>query len=215
MKALGCVRAFGASIDSACLVGACRTCEVVVASGRVRCNGRVFAAGETVPACAAHPLPDNPVVLRPSKGLSRAQWFIAAVLIGLVFMGMWNVPPGLGFSSMGSMNTGTAASANHATVLLRARCDSNWVTMPKQPWACTITIGQRWATPRWITKLVNPATNAPTTGILSLDSRNCVLQPNTEALGVHQCVNCHGEHAGKRVAKVEMNFVSIATRPWK
>ena len=204
---LQALRRSGTTIDAACLVGACRTCEVVVASGRVVCNGRVFEAGELVPACAARPLPDNPVVLRPSKGLSRAQWFIAAVLIGLVFMGMWNVPPGLGFSSMGSMNTGHSSLSceschRPAEGTLRQQLGHNAKTalgVHDHDWAAV--------------------------GYAEVDNQacqSCHERPNDrhpvsrfkelrfaaqrEVLGVHQCVNCHGEHAGKRVAKVEMDF---------
>lgn len=204
---LSALQRSGAQVDGACLVGACKTCEVRIASGQVACNGRVYSAGERVTSCVAHPVSGDPVALGPTAGLSRAQWFIAAVLIGLVFMGMWNVPPGLGFSSLGSMNTGHSSLSceschQPAEGTLRQQLAHNAKTalgLHEHDWAA---VGNGEVSNEACQSCHDrPNDRHPVSRFKELR-----FAAQREALGVHECVNCHGEHAGMRVAKVEINY---------
>lgn len=197
----------GVAVDSACLVGACKACEVRLKSGKVECNGAIFEAGSTVTACTAHPVSQSPVVLQPKRGLNRAQWFVAAVVAGLVFMGMWNVPPGLGMSSMGSMNTGHSSlkcESCHAPAegTLRQQLSHNARTalgLHSHDW---VPVGNAHVTNEACLACHDrPNDRHPVSRFQELR-----FAAQREAIGVHACVNCHGEHTGMRVGKIGMDY---------
>jgi len=197
----------GVNIDAACLVGACKTCKVKLEAGQMECNGMIKQSGEEVLACCVHSNGGAAAMVAPVKGLSRPQWFVAAVLAGLVFLGMWNVPPGLGMSSKGSMNTGHSSldcESCHrpASGTLRQQLGHNART----------AIGAHEHD--WVAVGYAPVTNEA--------CQSCHDRPNDrhpvsrfeelrfaaqrETLGPHRCINCHGEHTGKRIGKVEMDY---------
>ena len=199
----------GVNIDAACLVGACKTCKVKLDAGQMECNGEVMQSGQEVLACCVRSNGGATAMVSPVKGLSRPQWFVAAVLAGLVFLGMWNVPPGLGMSSKGSMNTGHSnldceSCHRPASGTLRQQLGHNART----------AIGAHEHD--WVAVGYAPVTNE--------SCQSCHDRPNDrhpvsrfeelrfasqrETLGPHRCVNCHGEHTGKRIGKVGMDYCS-------
>lgn len=197
----------GVAVDSACLVGACKACEVRVKSGQVECNGALHSGGSTVTACTAHPASQSEVVFQPKRGLNRAQWFVAAVIVGLVFMGIWNVPPGLGMSSLGTMNTG------HSSLKCES-CHAPAEGTMRQQLSHNARTALGLHSHDWV-----PVGNAHVTNEACLA---CHDRPNDrhpvsrfqelrfasqrESIGVHACVNCHGEHTGMRVGKIGMDY---------
>lgn len=197
----------GIGVDSACLVGACKACEVRLKSGMVECNGAIYEAGDTVTACTAHPASQSQVVFQPKRGLNRAQWFVAAVAVGLIFMGIWNVPPGLGMSSMGSMNTGHSSldcESCHAPAegTLRQQLSHNARTalgIHSHDW---VPVGNAHVTNEaCIACHDRPNDRHPVSRFQELR-----FASQRESIGVHACVNCHGEHTGMRVGKIGMDY---------
>ena len=197
----------GVAVDSACLVGACKACEVRLKSGQVECSGTIHQAGSTVTACTAHPTSEAPVVFRPKRGLNRAQWFVAAVIAGLVFMGMWNVPPGLGLSSMGTMNTGHSSldcESCHAPAegTLRQQLSHNARTALGLHGHDWVPVGNAHVgNEACLACHDRPNDRHPVSRFQELR-----FASQREAIGVHACVNCHGEHTGMRVGKIGMDY---------
>lgn len=129
---LTALRSQGVRLDAACLVGACGTCEARVLEGRVQCNGKVQRAGDRVTTCTTTAMEGEQALLGPANRLNRSQWYAAALVIGVVFFCFWNVSPGTGLSSKGSMNTGHSnLNASPAIRRRPVRCANNWLTMPE------------------------------------------------------------------------------------
>jgi ferredoxin-NADP reductase len=197
----------GVQLDAACLVGACRTCEARVLDGRVRCNGQVQSEGDCVTTCTTTAMEGEQAELGPATRLNRSQWYVAAVIIGAVFFGLWNVPPGLGMSSKGSMNTG------HSNL----KCESCHKEAPgslRQQLAHNARTAVALHDHDWVAVGYAEVDNAA--------CQSCHERPNDrhpvsrfeelrfaaqrEAIGVHNCVSCHGEHTGARVGIIEMDY---------
>lgn len=204
---LNALQSCGIRLDAACLVGACGTCEARVLHGRVQCNGQVQRAGDCVTTCTTAAMAGEQAVLGPATLLNRSQWYVAAVIIGVVFFGLWNVPPGLGMSSKGSMNTG------HSNL----KCESCHKEAPgslRQQLAHNARTAVALHEHEWVAIGYEEVDNAA--------CQSCHDRPNDRhpvtrfeelrfasqraAIGVHQCVNCHGEHTGTRVGVIEMDY---------
>ena len=197
----------GIQLDAACLVGACGTCEARVLHGRVQCKGQVQCAGARVTTCTTMAMDGEQAVLGPATRLNRSQWYVVAAIIGAVFFGLWNVPPGLGMSSKGSMNTG------HSNL----KCESCHKEAPgslRQQLAHNARTAVALHAHDWVAIGYAEVDNAA--------CQSCHERPNDrhpvarfeelrfaaqrEAIGVHRCVNCHGEHTGARVGVIEMDY---------
>lgn len=197
----------GVGIDSACLVGACKTCKVYLEAGQLDCGGRTAKAGESFLACTARSMNGVPAMVAPVHGLSRPQWFVAAMLAGVAFLALWQVPPGEGLTSQGKMNTG------HSNLDCQS-CHLPAEGNLRQQLGHNAKTALGWHDHDWKPVGYDPVSNAACQG--------CHERPNDrhpvsrfeelrfaaqrEALGPHLCVNCHGEHTGKRVGLVNMEF---------
>ena len=197
----------GIRMDAACLVGACGTCEARVLSGRVHCNGRVHLTGERVTTCTTAAMEGEQAVLGPVTRLNRSQWYVAAVVIGAIFFGLWNVPPGLGMSSKGSMNTGHSnlkceSCHKEAPGTLRQQLTHNArtaVSLHEHDW---VAVGYAEVNNEACQACHDrPNDRHPVTRFEELR-----FAAQREAIGVHRCVNCHGEHSGARVGIIEMDY---------
>jgi ferredoxin-NADP reductase len=197
----------GIRLDAACLVGACGTCEARVLEGRVQCNGKVQRAGDRVTTCTTTAMKGEQALLGPENRLNRSQWYAVAVIIGAVFFGIWNVSPGTGLSSKGSMNSG------HSNL----KCESCHKKAPgslRQQLAHNARTAVALHEHDWVAVGYSEVDNAA--------CQSCHERPNDrhpvtrfeelrfaaqrEAIGVHRCVNCHGEHTGARVGVIEMDY---------
>ncbi len=204
---LTALRSQGVRLDAACLVGACGTCEARVLEGRVQCNGKVQRAGDRVTTCTTTAMEGEQALLGPANRLNRSQWYAAALVIGVVFFCFWNVSPGTGLSSKGSMNTG------HSNL----KCESCHKKAPgslRQQLAHNARTAVALHKHDWVAVGYAEVDNAA--------CQSCHERPNDrhpvsrfeelryaaqrEAIGVHRCVNCHGEHTGARVGVIEMDY---------
>ena len=192
--------------DHACGVGACGTCRVALQSGAVDCAGRRHEAGEEVLSCIAHPLTPN-VTLKPARGWRRPEAVAAALVLAVLSIGLWAVPPGMGFRAQGPLNTGHQSLAcgdchRDAPGTVRQQLSHNARGL----------LGLHDAP--WVDVLYGPVDNA---ACLECHDRPNDRHPTSRfeelrfaeqraTLGPHECNNCHGEHHGERVAAVEPGF---------
>ena len=170
-------------MNAACLVGACGTCEARVLEGRVQCNGKVQRAGDRVTTCTTTAIEGEQTVLGPANRLNRSQWYVTALIIGAVFFGLWNVPPGLGMSSKGSMNTGHSnLKCESCHKEAPVRCANNWLTMLEPLLPYTSTIGWQLVMRKWTMRPANRATNVRTIAIRFRVLKSCGLPHNERPL---------------------------------
>ena len=197
----------GVHIDSACLVGACKTCTVKLVSGKAKCGSKTVVTGELLTACNSYLIGGRPIIIAPSNRLDRRDWFVVSALIGALCLGLWNVPPGEGLSSKGTMNTGhrdlECGSCHrpaegsirqqlvHNVRKVAGLHEHDWkaVGYDKVENAACIACHDR------------PNDRHPVSRFEELR-----FASQREIFGPHECVNCHGEHLGERVGRVEMDF---------
>ena len=116
----------GLALPHACEVGVCGACRAKVESGTVLCGQSLRGPGEEVLTCISQAAGDAPPVLRPPRG-ARAEVVNVALILAAVFIGLWAIPPALGFRSKGPMNTShESLNAKPAIRPAPARCASNW-----------------------------------------------------------------------------------------
>lgn len=196
----------GLDIPHACGAGACGSCRVRIAEGEVYCGSEKKGAGDTTLACISRPTGQGPIVLRPVKSLTRMETVAAALLVGLLSAGLWNVPPGPGLKAKGTMNTGhenLECNACHkpAEGTTRQQLGHN---------AQVLMTGVGDWTPVGFDEVDN---NACLTCHDRPNDRHPVSRFNEprfakqrQTLAPHQCNSCHGEHNGGRVMGVEPQF---------
>lgn len=203
---LGSAEAAGWTWDHACGVGACGTCRMRLEDGAVDCGGRRIEAGAEVLTCVARPVTDR-IAVRPAKGWRRPEAVAAALVLAVLTMGIWAVPPGMGFRAMGPLNTGhetlgcgdchkPAAGSVRQQLSHNARAivgfhDEPWVDVGYAPVdnAACLACHDR------------PNDRHPTSRFEELR-----FAEQRAVLGPHQCNNCHGEHHGERIAAVGNGF---------
>lgn len=192
--------------DHACGVGACGTCRMVLKAGAVECGGRRVEAGGEVLTCLARPVSDRVEVGAP-RGWRRPEAVAAALVLAVLTMGLWAVPPGMGFRAMGPLNTGHESLAcgdchRPAEGTVRQQLGHN----------ARAALGLKDAP--WVPVGYGPVDNA---ACLACHDRPNDRHPTERfkelrfaeqraVLGPHACNNCHGEHHGERVAAVEPGF---------
>ncbi|MFZ8836466.1 MAG: 2Fe-2S iron-sulfur cluster-binding protein [Flavobacteriales bacterium] len=199
----------GVSVDSACMVGVCGSCKMKLSAGRLICNSDVVGAGTDVTLCTAYVAENQLAIVQANAGINRTELLVAALILGLVFIGLLNVPPGLGLSSHGPMNVG------HENL----SCQSCHVEAPgsmRQQLGHNFRKILSMHDEDWVAMGYAEVGNA--------QCQSCHQRPNDRhpvsrfeelrfasqraSLGPHRCVNCHGEHQGVRIGNVESGFCS-------
>ncbi len=198
--------ASGVVLPHACGIGVCGTCTARLISGQAICGKDRRQEGDEILTCISKPVGPSDTIVGPVKG-GRAQVLAVSLLIGIIFLGLWWVPPGQGFKALGPMNVShnnlecTACHTEapgtfrqqigHNAQALMGLHDHDMVAVgfaPVDNKAC-ISCHKR------------PNDRHPTSRFLETQYAE---QRNT--LGPHECNNCHGEHHGERVAAVEPGF---------
>ncbi len=193
-------------LPHACGVGVCGTCKARVVQGEVICGKEKRQAGDDILTCISTPFGPSETVLAPVKG-SRSQIVAISMLIGIVFWGMWWVPPAQGFKALGPMNT------SHENLECKA-CHKEAPGTFRQQVGHNAQALMGLHSHDWVPVGFAPVDNKACIG--------CHNRPNDRhpvsrfmetrfaeqrsTLGPHECNNCHGEHHGKRVAGVENGF---------
>lgn len=192
--------------DQACGLGACGSCTMLLKAGKVECRGKHLVPGDHVLTCIAQPLTEE-VTISPPKRWKRPEVVAASLVVAFLSVGIWAVPPGMGFRAMGPMNTGHESLAcgdchrpaegtvrqqlSHNARSFMGWHDKNWVDVGYAPVGNDACLGCH----------DRPNDRHPTSRFEELR-----FAQQRADLGVHECNSCHGEHHDKRIASVENGF---------
>jgi len=172
----------------------------------VECRGKHHGPGSEVLSCLARPI--TPVVaLRQSRGWRRPESVAAALILAALSIGLWAVPPGMGFRAMGPMNTGHESLScgdchREASGTVRQQLGHNargLLGMHDAP--LTNVLYEPVGNEACLVCHERPNDRHPTSRFEELR-----FAEQRAVLGPHLCTNCHGEHHGERVAAVEPGF---------
>ena len=196
----------GTFLPHACSVGACGACAMRVETGSVKCGSARFGPGEDVLTCISQAAGDAPPVLRPPRG-ARAEVVNVALVMAAMFIGLWAIPPALGFRSKGPMNTSheslkCEACHREAPGTLRQQLGHNANTLMGFHDADWVPVGYAEVDNQACLDCHNrPNDRHPVSRFMELR-----YAEEQAKWGVHECKGCHGEHTGSRVANLEITF---------
>lgn len=196
----------GVVLPHACGVGACGACRVTLQSGSVQCGREERGAGDEVLTCISQASGDAPPVIRPPRG-ARSEVVNLALVLAAVFIGLWAIPPALGFRSKGPMNTSHESLSceschREAPGTLRQQLGHNAKTLMGFHDADWVPVGYAEVDNAACQDCHNrPNDRHPVSRFMELR-----YAEEQAKWGVHECKGCHGEHTGKRVANLEITF---------
>ncbi len=196
----------GIPLPHACGVGACGVCRARLESGTVQCGREERVAGDDILTCISQASGDVPPVIRPPKG-ARSEVVNLALVLAAIFVGLWAIPPALGFRSKGPMNTSHESLSceschREAPGSLRQQLGHNANTLFGFHEADWVPVGYSEVDNQACLDCHNrPNDRHPVSRFMELR-----YAEEQAKWGVHQCKGCHGEHTGKRVANLEITF---------
>ena len=196
----------GLVLPHACEVGVCGACRAKVESGTVLCGQSLRGPGEEILTCISQAAGDAPPVLRPPRG-ARAEVVNVALVMAAMFIGLWAIPPALGFRSKGPMNTSheslkCEACHREAPGTLRQQLGHNANTLMGFHDADWVPVGYAEVDNQACLDCHNrPNDRHPVSRFMELR-----YAEEQAKWGVHECKGCHGEHTGSRVANLEITF---------
>lgn len=194
------------NLPHACGIGVCGTCKARLIKGEAICGTEKHKAGDEILTCISKPYGPGDTVLGPAKG-GRAQIVAVCLIIGVVFLGLWWVPPAQGFKALGPMNTSHEnlecnACHKEAPGTFRQQVGHNAQSLMGLHDQGLVPVGLAPVDNKaCISCHKRPNDRHPTSRFLETQ-----FAEQRQTLGPHGCNNCHGEHQGKRVAQVETGF---------
>lgn len=204
---LQCALDAGFPMEYTCGNGVCGTCIWNLESGNVCEGNRKALPGENLKTCISYNQGDEPVILRPAKGVTRNGLSIAAVLVAAISVAFWAFPPGMGFRAAGPLNTGheslSCQDCHHpAHGSVRQQLGHNARTLLGLHPHDWVPVGYGEVDhDACLNCHDRPYDRHPVSRF-----RELRFAGKRATLGPQECNNCHGEHHGARVAAVEPGF---------